>query len=249
MAGNDLGAYQYQGGGSGPGDDLGAYQYSTDASSVAVGILGGIPAINLTTTAAEDFESNTLSDDYVGDDPAVFSIISDSNRGSNVLEYAPGSASDRLQFADENSHPAPTMERGQTYRVAVWDDKTYSGGGYLKVPVLVPSAATKTYDNFDGYMFELSSSGPEIRLHVVSGGTRTTTKTSDIGSFTTGAYHEAELRLDTPSTAADTIEAELFDETGTSMGTVSVTDTSYSSGVFGFGGYRATLRFDDLRAV
>ena len=61
---------------------------------------GIINADGGTTTAAEDFESNTLSDDYVGDDPSVFSIISDSNRGSNVLEYAPDSATDRLQFAD-----------------------------------------------------------------------------------------------------------------------------------------------------
>ena len=96
-------------------------------------------------------------------------------------------------------------------------------------------------------MVEIDRANAEMRLHRMDSGTKALTNTANMSASPSAGYYTIEMRPDINSDG--TIAYEVIDGDGTSLGSVSVSDTTYQNGEFGFGGYQGPVYWDELVPV
>lgn len=191
---------------------------------------------NATTTVLEGWERSSPLSDYVGD-TAKFGVDSFAKDGTAALRYDQ-SGGDYLVL---RQNPSTTVERGHTYRADLYAHEMKNFG-----KVYFHADGTG-FDNVSGYCVEYDTNGkvtPELKLIRFDGGEFTVIASTPI-TPTVGEWMTVEFAPGTDGT----IDASLVDGSGTAVASVSVTDSTYDGGTYGFGCNKPAVSFDTLREV
>lgn len=194
----------------------------------------------------EGFERDAPLGDYRGD-TGSYGVTTDPGEVRDGSAALKTTADNSLVLYDGADASVTT---DATYEVFVrqdTDDASKAG--------IVIMAAGSTYGDFDGYWLNVdnrgsSAAGQGIQLTRVTDGARDEIAVADF-AVPDGEYVRTEFSVDT-STSPNTITANVYDEGGTRLGSVSAQDGSFDSGKFGFcvndyDGQNATKLFDTLR--
>lgn len=214
-------------------------------------IQGSAPAVDPTTTDTLDsFERTSPLDDYSIDGGRVMAnYFSSTTTAADVDEGMTAIGRTSSPLAGEwtyilRDNPPQQIERGNNYR---WSVKAGSGQTTTFPSVLFLSSFNVN-GNVNGYKIQVSAETGTgyISIRELTDSAETELAQSLLSSdLPTGEYVDIQLQLANPGT--DTIEAAVFDSTGTELGRVSVTDATYNGPSYGVGAFRSNTFFDYIR--
>jgi hypothetical protein len=164
----------------------------------------------------EDFEACTLAD--YGQDSSGPIVLSDTiSYEGNQSAVLPGGETSALIDVSSGNH---TTSAGNTYRAWIRTDSTSGANGMV--------VGAQTVSTTPGGYYLRTDTANEIRLWKIDGSF--TTLDSTTVTINSGDWYQLELDW-----AVDgTLTGRVYDTSGTLLGTVSGSDTTFSSGGFGF---------------
>lgn len=177
----------------------------------------GVQEMGLMTI--DDFEDSTLSEYRY--DTGSFSIQDTVvKEGSKALRIDSGSNEHISSFPGDGLDYYP--EAGDTFRFWV---KTSVGEYWILLYFGCVEGSGGVDDRPDGYAAFLNFKRSELRLRKRDNNTNNTLSATSY-TFATDVWYEVEVQWGTNGT----ITVRLFDEAGTELGSVSATDTTFTSG-------------------
>ena len=188
-------------------------------------------------STVDDFEDGDISE-YGGSTGAASVVTSPAKSGSNALEYTNTQPSESISSVSGlNAYPSP----GDTFRTWVRTPSS-SSDVYISVHWAVQSETSYP----ESYYAYYNMGSGEFAIGDIESGSIGNYSTTSV-SLSTSTWYEIEISWG----SSGSIQAELLDESGTSLATLSATNTKYSSGGVAFGCVYAsttdTFHFDNCR--
>ena len=183
--------------------------------------------IDIPDSVVEDFERDDPLDDYDGD----FSnySIDDQNPlvGSKSLISSEGSSPSVIIWDDHPNAPS----QGDTFSALIEPRESTTNGRFIW-------AVSGPQDSYDGYEILLGTSIDNVWIQKAEDGNISTLAEGDISSISQDQTYEPVVTWESDGTIdVDVYEFDTSDMTrGDHVGSVSDTDTDYSSGGIGWGG-------------
>jgi hypothetical protein len=173
-------------------------------------------------TTLESFEDQSIAD--YGGNTGDFSVQSSTvHDGSYALECSSGSFNTATTIADTGV----TVEQGETLICAVNISGANYGGGMI-------FGAQSEAASPDCYVLQIGDGGGFALKKFSGGSTSTITSQGSVG-LSTGVWYELEVNWQTDGT----MDCTLYDSGGSTVASISGSDTAYTSGGIGFYGVYA----------
>lgn len=170
--------------------------------------------------AVEDFTESSLPSYFTGD-LSDYTI----NDADNELTWTQTTTFSKVVISTDDT----TLGPSNTPIVLTKRDQIDRGAGFCFGVQTLGGYEGESSTTFEGYYLS-HKNGPDFRLAKVDGGTETELATVTPDSAT---ENYVRLRLTTWDSNGN-IEAEIVDGDGTTLGSLSATDTTYGSGGYGF---------------
>lgn len=181
-----------------------------------------------TVSVTEDVgATSSFIDDF---EDADMSEYSDPSNAATIVDYPVGQLQKAVRLDSDSNGGAQDAVSTSGLPYYPTDGDTYRYNAYIpdETRAIHYFASDSSADN--GYRVDVATSGDELVVYRVDGGSTTQLFTVDLGTVPTNVYIEVEIAW----SAGGGFTVEVFDDSGTSLGSGSTTDSTYLSGGVGW---------------